>query len=110
VTNFDFIANLKDQSTCQLPGLGIITYGVYFAHYIKKQTVKINAELDGNNPISDGFVNVIMFMSYASLALLLVYLSIEEGHPWRGALIRLIAASGHFSSPCSTSTTKSIVF
>lgn len=78
---FDSITSFKDQSTWRLVGLGIVTYGVYFAHYTKKQTIKINDLSGENNKISEGFVNAILGMSYISLILFFAYLAVDEGHP-----------------------------
>ena len=78
--NRELLENLKDQNTWRLLGLGIITFGVYFAHYIQKQSKVINSKLD-DDKISKGFVNTIMIMSYISLALFVPYLLVDEGHP-----------------------------
>jgi hypothetical protein len=75
------IERFKNQSTWQLLGLGIITYGVYSAHYIQKQTNKINEIVDIDNRISTGFVNSIVVMSYISLIIFIAYLFVDEGHP-----------------------------
>lgn len=77
----DSITVFKDQSTWRLIGLGVVTYGVYFAHYIKKQTVKINELAREDNKISEEFVNSILAMSYISLILLFAYVAVDEGHP-----------------------------
>lgn len=81
MNNHDLIRNLKDQSTWRLLGLGLITYGVYFAYYVKKQTGKINGRLDKDAAISDGFVNSFFIMSYVSAALFIPYLFVDDGHP-----------------------------
>jgi hypothetical protein len=75
------IQQFKDQSTWKLAGIGIITYGVYFAYYIKKQTVKINELVGEGDRISVGFVNSILVMSYISLILFFAYLAVDDGHP-----------------------------
>lgn len=75
------IKGFKEQSTWALLGLGIITYGVYFAHYIKKQTAKINRLTADDKAISGGFVNSIVAMSYISLALFFAYMIVDDGHP-----------------------------
>ena len=81
MNNRKLINNLKDQSTWRLLGLGIITYGVYYAYYIQKQSKIINNYLDHGNKISMGLVNSIMIMSYISLVLFFAYLFVDEGHP-----------------------------
>jgi len=75
------IERFKDQRTWRLFGLGIITYGVYFAYYIKRQTAIINEMVDVQERISDGFVNTILVMSYISLILLFPYVAVDDGHP-----------------------------
>ena len=84
MTNLNLIENLRSQSTWKLLGLGIITYGVYFAHYIQGQSKKINAAIESSDNISAGFINSILVMSYASLALFIAYMFVEEGHPIEG--------------------------
>ena len=46
------IQQFKDQSTAKLVGLGIITYGVYLAYYIKRQTARIN-KITGSPPLGE---------------------------------------------------------
>lgn len=75
------IEKFKDQSTWRLVGLGIITYGVYFAHYIKRQTDKINGVVDKQERISAGFIYAIIAISYISLILFFAYLAVDDGHP-----------------------------
>lgn len=77
----ELIEKLKDQSTWRLFGLGFITYGVYFAYYVRRQTDKINAHLDGQAAISDGFVSSFFVMSYLSAALLVAYIFVPYGNP-----------------------------
>ncbi|RUO34879.1 DUF4234 domain-containing protein [Aliidiomarina soli] len=64
------IGKLKEQSTWRLFALGVITLGVYFAFYIKRQTAKINDMVDEHKQISTAFVNAIIAMSFISLFLL----------------------------------------
>jgi len=75
---------LEYGSTWKLLGLGIITYGVYFAHYIKKQTTVINEGLEENEKISDSFITFVMVISYVSLGFFFAYLFVEETHPIAG--------------------------
>ena len=77
----DLIRNLKSQSTWRLLGLGLITYGVYYAYYIAKQTRVINLQLDEKSQISSAFVTSIFVLSYLSLLLFFGYLLVDEGHP-----------------------------
>lgn len=79
--NRELIQKLKDQSTWRLLGLGIITYGVYYAHYIKWQTDKINSRLDKDTAISSAFITSLFIISYISAALFIPYIIVDEGHP-----------------------------
>jgi hypothetical protein len=69
--NNEIKSKLEYGSTWKLLGLGIITYAVYFAHYIKKQTVVINEHCEENERISDSFITFIMVISYLSLGFFL---------------------------------------
>ena len=77
----DLIEKLKDQNTWRLLGLGVITYGIYFAYYIKRQTDKINIHLDEDTAISNGFISSIFVMSILSAALSILYVMVPYGHP-----------------------------
>jgi hypothetical protein len=79
--NQELIEELKDQGTWRLLGLGLITYGVYFAHYIKRQTSKINSRLDKDRAISDGLIRAVFATTYLSAALFLAYLFVDDDHP-----------------------------
>ena len=81
VKELNSIRKYQDQSTWRLFGLGVITYSVYFAHYIKKQTIKINEATDAKDNISMVFINAILIMSYVSLGLFFAYMVVEVGHP-----------------------------
>ena len=77
----ELVRNLKHQSTWRLLGLGLITYGVYYAHYIARQSRTINAELPPISKISTSFIWTIYFLSYVTLALFIAYLFVDETHP-----------------------------
>ena len=79
--HMDLIRNLKSQSTWRLVGLSIITFGVYFAHYIARQTRIINAQLDEEAKISSGWTTAIYVFSYGSLALFVGYMFVDENSP-----------------------------
>jgi hypothetical protein len=74
------IKNLKSQSTWRLFGLGLITYGIYWAHYIAKQTEVINRSLDDKLKISKYLVNTILAVSYFSLTMLIGTIAYEKVH------------------------------
>ena len=75
------IQALRSQSTWRLLGLGLVTYGVYFAHYVAKQTRVLNAELAPEQHIPRQVVLWTFFLQYLSLALFFGYLFVEESHP-----------------------------
>lgn len=75
------IAELKSQSTWRLFGLSLITFMVYAAHYMKRQTEIINNNCEQEDKISDGFITFILAISYLSLFLLIAYFFVEETHP-----------------------------
>ena len=79
--NLSLIEKLRNQSTWRLFGLSIITYGVYFAYYIQTQTEEINGAVGDSEKISSDFVNSIFAMSYASLALFIANMFVDQGHP-----------------------------
>ena len=72
---------LRSQSTWRLFFLGLITLGIYVAHYIKRQTTQMNQYLDLEKQISHTFVNIFLILSYVSVILLIPYILVEEGHP-----------------------------
>jgi hypothetical protein len=74
------IKNLRSQSTWILLGLGIITYGVYFAYYIQRQSKEINTAVSISDKIPSYFIYLIFFMSYLSLALCVAYIAIDDVH------------------------------
>ena len=77
----ELLSSLKEQSTLRLIGLGLITYGVYWAHYIKRQTERMNEYVDSRDGISMTFVNLFLVWSYISLGFFIAYQFVEEGHP-----------------------------
>jgi len=81
MSNRELIEKLKDQTTWRLVGLGIITYGIYLAFYVKRQTGKINIHLSKDAAISNKFIVSIFVMSFLSAALLIPYILVESGNP-----------------------------
>ena len=77
----DLIHSLKSQSTWRLLGLGVITFGVYYAHYIARQTHLINLRLSAESRISPSFITLILFLSYLTLGLFVGFLFVDDGHP-----------------------------
>jgi len=79
--NMECITSLKSQSTWRLLGLGIITIGIYFAHYIRGQTAKLNQYLDESSIISKSFIDGFVLLSYLSVLLIIPYILVDDGHP-----------------------------
>jgi hypothetical protein len=93
------IVRFKDQSTLRLLFLSTITLSVYYAHYIKRQTNKINEIVEGDKKISAGFASVIMILTYVQILIAIADIFvgepfpilIDEGYqvePWRGIVSR----------------------
>jgi len=76
----DLLRELRSQSTWRLFGLGLITLGVYYAHYCARQSRVINRYV-GADAIPTALVVTIVGLSYVSLALFFGYLFVDEGHP-----------------------------
>ena len=81
MSDTELVRSLRYQSTWRLLGLGLITYGVYYAHYIARQSRAINNELPPAGKISTSFVWTTYFLSYACLALFIAYLFVDDAHP-----------------------------
>jgi hypothetical protein len=81
MNNTQILSELKSQSTWKLFGLTIITYGVYSAYYIKRQSAIINHNLVDLDPISEDFVDFFLVLSYVSLALFVAILPLEAESP-----------------------------
>lgn len=77
----ELITSLKSQSTWKLLGLGLITYGIYFAYYARSQSLIMNRHLTGSSVISTSFTTTLLILSYVSLALFIPYLLVDDGHP-----------------------------
>ncbi|ODS63899.1 MAG: hypothetical protein ABS41_04435 [Arenimonas sp. SCN 70-307] len=84
----NLIRDLKVHSTWRLLGLSLITYGVYQAHYIVRQTRTMNTYLPGERKISMSFVMAILALSYITLGLFIGFWFVDEHHP--------IAVAGNF--------------
>lgn len=69
----------KHQSTWRLVGLGVLSYGIYFAHYIKKQTARINELAQEEQSIPKEFVQLLLAMSYVSPLLLIASHLLDGG-------------------------------
>ncbi|MGE9296401.1 MAG: DUF4234 domain-containing protein [Puniceicoccales bacterium] len=74
----EVIQSLHYGSTWKLVGLGIITYGIYYAHYIKRQTTILNQSLPEDRRIRDSFPKVILGASYLSLVLVIAYFIVDD--------------------------------
>ena len=79
--NHEIISQLKSQNTWRLFGLTIITWFVYPAHYLRRQTKIINQHCHGEDKISDAFVMTILVISYVSFALFVGSFFVDKSHP-----------------------------
>jgi len=77
----EIISELKSQSTWRLFGLSLITFFVFAAHYMKRQTKIINEHYDREDKISEGFVTFVLVITYLSLVFFVAYLFVEDSHP-----------------------------
>lgn len=73
-------AALRSQGTWRLFILGVVTLGIYYAHYCARQTRVIN-EHAGRNAIPAALVAVMFITAYVSLALFIGYFFVDEQHP-----------------------------
>ena len=69
--NLAIIKKFKYGSTFKLILLGTITFGIYFAYYIKKQTEIINGQIEENEKIPYLLVNIILVVSYINTFLVI---------------------------------------
>lgn len=81
MNNLDSIKTFKDQSTWRLVGLAVLSLGVYFAHYIKRQTAKINVLVGEDDAVSQDFVNSLMAISYIALILYIANIASQFLYP-----------------------------
>ncbi len=75
------IAELKTGSTWKLVGLSIVTFFVYAAHYMNRQTKILNAHCQRERRISNEFMAFVLIVSYLSLLLFIAYLFVDDTHP-----------------------------
>ena len=74
----DIVDRLKSQGTGRLILLSLITFGIHIAHYIKRQTIIINQQLDEKHRIDESITSFILILSYMRVILLIPSLSIFE--------------------------------
>ena len=79
--NTPLITSLREQSTWRLFGLCIITYFVYAAYYIKRQTEVINTQCDPSKRINSTLITSIFITQYVSLLFFILYFFVDEGSP-----------------------------
>lgn len=78
----EILRALKRESTWRLFFVGVITLGIYIAHYIKRQTACLNQYLDKEKQISEGLVGTILILAYMSVILFVPSIFVEEGSPF----------------------------
>lgn len=74
----NLLQQLRYGSTWKLLGLGVITLGIYFAHYILKQTKAINKKVHPSERISGALVYSILISYYLSVILFIPPLINED--------------------------------
>lgn len=77
----EILNSLRRESTWRLFFLGLITLGIYFAYYIKRQTACMNQYLNQEKRISEELVKIILILSYISAIFFIPYILVEEGSP-----------------------------
>ncbi len=75
----EIIGQLRSQSTWRLAVLILITWGIYLAHYIRRQTNRLNQCLDEQHRISRALVISILILSYITVILAVHEILVEEG-------------------------------
>jgi hypothetical protein len=75
----NLVKQLRSQSTLRLLLLNLITFGIYTAYYVKRQTIIINNHLNQESQIPEGYVNAIIIFAWASAAVMILDLSVEVG-------------------------------
>ena len=88
------VQKLKSQSTWRLLGLGFITYGIYFAHYISMQSKIINAYTYREDNIPMLFVSLFMALSYANFVLFfaVIYVQLYVAHDHQVVIVDQVAS------------------
>ena len=79
--NETVVKELRSQSTWRLLGLALLTLGVYYGHYMTRQTRIINKHLPEDRKIPPNFVLTILVLGYLTLGLFVGYLFVPEDHP-----------------------------
>lgn len=74
--------SFETMSTIILLFLSLITVGIYTAHYVRRQSKTINAQVeDSAQRIPQWFVHTFLGLAYLSAALIVPYVLVEAGHP-----------------------------
>jgi hypothetical protein len=66
------VSQLKSQSTWRLFFLSLVTFGIYMAYYMKRQTARINQHLDKEQQISRGLLTSMLIVSYLAVILAII--------------------------------------
>jgi hypothetical protein len=66
------VNQLKSQSTWRLFFLSLVTFGIYMAYYMKRQTKNINQHLDKERQISGALVTSMLIVSYVAVILAII--------------------------------------
>jgi len=77
----DKICKLSYIGTFKLCIISFLTYFIYAAHYVKRQTRIINNFCKPQEIISEKFINFILINCYAAFVLFFTSLFLPESHP-----------------------------
>ncbi len=77
----EILSTFRRESTLRLFFFGVITLGIYVAHYVKRQTTCINQYLKEETRISEVLVSAILILSYTTAFLVIPYILLKEGNP-----------------------------
>ena len=93
--NRELIQSLREQRTVRLLALNVVTLGIYGAHYMVRQSTRLNAHLAPEKQISRDLTILILVTSYAATGMALVYFfQLPLEHP----LVRAADATGLIAS------------
>lgn len=91
------LSKLSNQSTWSVFFLSLITLGLYYGHYVSRQTAALNTT-PGIEPLSRDFANLILAFVYISVSVYLVSLKIELSNGSYASITQLMHLVSSFIS------------
>ncbi len=70
----NLIEQLKDQGTWRLFALGVLTLGIYYTHYLNRQTDRLRHYLRPDPVVSDAFLITMTALAWVSAGLTIAWL------------------------------------